>query len=137
MKKRKNISQTDIEDWQEYTKNLNDVADKEINTKNSYSKTKRFKFDLHGYSLLDANKKVKDLIIFCIKNNFKEILLVTGKGLHSNTEENTYVSKELSKLRYSIPDYIHNSVDLSKKIQSINTAALSDGGEGALIIQLK
>ena len=137
MKKRNNISQTDLDDWKEYTKNLEDIADKETREKNSYSKVKRFKFDLHGFTLVDANKKVKSLIFFCIKNNFKEILLITGKGLHSNTEKNIYVSKELSKLRYSIPDYIQNTLELSNEVESINTAPMSNGGEGALIIKLK
>ena len=137
MKKRNNISQSDLEDWKKYTKNPDDITDKEFIVKKDSSKPKRFKFDLHGYSLIEANTKVKNLIIFCIKNNLKEILLITGKGLHSNTEENTYISKELSKLRYSIPDYIKNTAELTSKVQSINTASLSEGGEGALIIKLK
>lgn len=137
MKKRNNISQSDLEDWKKYTKNPDDITDKEFSVKKDSSEPKRFKFDLHGYSLIEANMKVKNLIIFCIKNNLKEILLITGKGLHSNTEENTYISKELSKLRYSIPDYIKNTAELTSKVQSINTASLSEGGEGALIIKLK
>ena len=137
MKKRNNICQSDLEDWKKYTKNPDDITDKEFIVKKDSSKPKRFKFDLHGYSLIEANTKVKNLIIFCIKNNLKEILLITGKGLHSNTEENTYISKELSKLRYSIPDYIKNTAELTSKVQSINTASLSEGGEGALIIKLK
>jgi len=63
--------------------------------------------------------------------------LITGKGIHSNTENNTYVSKDLSKLRFSIPDYINSSPDLLNKIQSISNAPTKEGGDGALIIKLK
>ena len=137
MKKRNNISQSDLEDWKKYTKNPDDITDKEFIVKKDSSKPKRFKFDLHGYSLIEANTKVKNLIIFCIKNNLKEILLITGKGLHSNTEQNTYVSKELSKLKFAVPDYIQSKKNLSGKIVSIKQADIEDGGEGALIIKLK
>ena len=81
--------------------------------------------------------KVRKLIIDCQENNFKEILLITGKGLHSNTDENTYVSKELSKLKFAVPEYIKTQKDLSDKVISIEAAKINDGGEGAIIIKLK
>ena len=87
--------------------------------------------------MLEANKKVRELIIFCQKNNFAEILLITGKGLHSNTDQNTYVSKELSKLKFAVPEYIKTQKELSEKVISIQPAQISDGGEGAIIIELK
>jgi len=92
---------------------------------------------LHGFTLLEANKKVRELIVTCQKNNLKEILLITGKGLHSNTDQNTYVSKELSKLKFAVPEYIRTQKDLSDKIISIEPAQINDGGEGAIIIKLK
>ena len=85
----------------------------------------------------DANTKVRELIFFCQENNFNEILLITGKGLHSNTDKNTYVSKELSKLKFAVPEYIKSQQDLSDKIISIESARVIDGGEGAIIIKLK
>ena len=69
-------------------------------------------YDLHGYTLASANIRVEEIILSCIKNNFKEILLITGKGIHSNIEENTYVSKDLSKLKYSVPEYIKSNLSL-------------------------
>ena len=63
--------------------------------------------------------------------------MITGKGLHSNTDQNTYVSKTLSKLKYSVPEYINSQKDLTEKILSIEAASISNGGEGALIIKLK
>ncbi len=137
MIKKKNISQKDINTWENYIKNPSDITDKEKALKDNKSRYTRFKFDLHGFTLLEANKKVKEIILSCVKNNYKEILLITGKGIHSNTEKNIYVSKDLSKLKYSVPDYINSNLDLSKYIVSVSNADKVDGGEGAIIIKLK
>ncbi len=135
MIKKKNISPEDLQAWQDYIKDPTDIEDKDFRvTKNS--KNIRYKFDLHGYSLTEANKKVYDMIIFCIKKNYKEILLITGKGIHSNTDKDIFVSKNMSKLKYSVPDYIKNEPELSKFISSVSQADYKDGGEGALIIKL-
>ena len=98
---------------------------------------KRFKFDLHGFNLIDANKKVKEIIFSCVDNKYKEILLITGKGIHSKTDRDVYASKNLSKLKYSVPDFIKSNLELSKQVSSISNANNSDGGEGAIIIKLK
>ena len=92
---------------------------------------------LHGFTLQDANKKVKEIILSCVSNKYKEILLITGKGLHSNTDEDTYVSKDLSKLKFSVPEFINNNDELSKFIISISEASHKDGGAGAILIKLK
>ena len=137
MKKKENISDTDKKLWEEYLKNPKDLFDKELKNKNPHNRTERYRFDLHGFTLLEANKKVRELIIYCQENNFKEILLITGKGLHSNTDQNTYVSKELSKLKFSVPNYIKTQKNLLDKIVDITPAKINDGGEGAIIIKLK
>ncbi len=137
MIKKKNISQKDINTWENYIKNPSDITDKEKALSDNKSRYTRFKFDLHGFTLLEANKKVKEIILSCVKNNYKEILLITGKGIHSNTEKNIYVSKDLSKLKYSVPDYINSNLDLSKYVVSVSNADKVDGGEGAIIIKLK
>ena len=85
----------------------------------------------------EANNKVKEIILLCVKENYKEILLITGKGIHSNTNKDVYVSKNLSKLKYSVPEYIQSNLDLSKYIASISNAGKTDGGDGAIIIKLK
>ena len=137
MKKKEEISDSEKKLWEEYLKNPKDLFDKELENTKRYDRGKRFRFDLHGFTLLEANKKVRKLIIDCQENNFKEILLITGKGLHSNTDENTYVSKELSKLKFAVPEYIKTQKDLSDKVISIEAAKINDGGEGAIIIKLK
>ena len=137
MKKKEDLSNTDKAQWQEYLKNPKDIFDKEKIVNKSYEENYRIRFDLHGFTLHDANIKVRELINNCQERGFREILLITGKGLHSNTEQNTYVSQELSKLKFSVPEYINSNKDLSDKIYSINKAPIVDGGDGAIIIKLK
>ena len=137
MIKKKNISQEDINTWKNYIKNPTDITDKDNIHSHSRSYHNRIKYDLHGFTLLEANEKVKELILLCVKKDYKEILLITGKGIHSNIEKNVYASKDLSKLRYSVPEYIKSDLDLSKHIVSISNADKIDGGDGAIIIKLK
>ena len=137
MKKKEDISEQEKKVWKEYLKNPKDIFDKELKNKKLSDRVKRYRFDLHGFTLLDANIKVREIIIYCQTNNYKEILLITGKGLHSNTDKNTYVSKELSKLKFAVPEYIKSQKELFDKIIVIEQANVNDGGEGAIIIKLK
>ena len=137
MIKKKNISQEDINTWKNYIKSPNDITDKNNIQNDSKSNHNRFKYDLHGFTLLEANEKVKEIILLCVKKNYKEILLITGKGIHSNVEQDVYASRDLSKLKYSVPEYIKSNLDLSKHIVSISNADKIDGGDGAIIIKLK
>ena len=130
------IKKKDIDTWKNYIKNPIDIVDKEVQ-ENIKSKNNRFKFDLHGFSLIEANEKVKEIILNCVNKNYKEILFITGKGIHSNTDKDVYVSKNLSKLKYSVPEYIKSNLDLSKYIVSITNADEKSGGDGAIIIKLK
>ena len=137
MIKKRYLSQDDLKTWNDYTKNPSDVYDKDKNSTNTSLRKERFKFDLHGFTLEDANIKVKELIFFGSKNGYKELLLITGKGLHSTTDNDAYVSRELSKLKFSVQDFIKTDIELSKIILSISEASIKDGGKGALIIKLR
>ena len=137
MIKKKDLSKEDINTWKTYIKNPSDIYDKDKNNSQNQERKYRFRFDLHGYTLDEANQKVKNLITTCAKNKYKEILLITGKGLHSNSDSDAYVSKNLSKLKYSVPEFIKNNEELSKLIISLSDADLKDGGEGAILIKLK
>ena len=137
MSKKKDLSKEDKKTWETYIKNPSDLFDKEKNLFQDKKRKERFKYDLHGYSLYEANQKVKEIIISCANENYKEILLITGKGLHSTSDKDSYVSKQLSKLKYSVPDFIKNNNDLKKLITSITDADRIDGGEGAILIRLK
>tara|TARA_B100001996_G_scaffold374128_1_gene352370 strand:+ start:128 stop:547 length:420 start_codon:yes stop_codon:yes gene_type:complete len=137
VKKKISISEKDKKDWKDYIEDPKDLFNKDLNLKEKTRDNSRFKFDLHGYKLLEANQKVKEIILSCWKKKYSEILLVTGKGIHSNTDQDVYVSNELSKLKYSIPDYIKSDNDLFSKISSISKADPQDGGDGAIIVKLK
>ena len=137
MKKKEDISEVEKKLWEEYLKNPKDLFDKELESKKSFTKNERYRFDLHGFTLVEANKKIREIIISCQENNFNEILLITGKGLNSNTDQNTYVSKDLSKLKFAVPEYIKTQKDLMEKIISIEKAKIKEGGEGAIVIKLK
>ena len=137
MIKKKDRNQEDKKIWEDYIKNPSDIYDKDQGVSNSIQRRERYKFDLHGFTLDEANNKVKEIIEYCLKNKFKELLLITGKGIHSTTDEDTYISKDLGKLKYSVPEFIKTNSELNKLIISIDDAEKKDGGEGAIIIKLK
>ena len=137
MIKKKDPNQENNKIWEAYTKNPSDIYDKEQNTSDGIRRKERYKFDLHGFTLDEANIKVKEILEYCIKKNFKELLLITGKGIHSSTDADAYISKDLGKLKYSVPEFIKTNSELNKLIISISDAESKDGGEGAIIIKLK
>ena len=137
MIKKKDLDQDNTKAWEEYIKNPSDIYDKDKNNSKENDRKGRYKYDLHGYTLDDANRKVREIILSCKENNYKEILLITGKGLHSKNEKDIYVSKNFGTLRYSVPEFIKSEKDLSNLIISINEADTKDGGAGALLIKLK
>ena len=136
MIKKKYLSKEDKKVWEDFIKNPSDIFDKDKSHLKK-NKNQRFKFDLHGFTLDEANKKVKEIIINCFEKKYKEILLITGKGMHSSNEKDTYVSKDLGKLKFSVPDFIKTDEELSKLTLSIGEADLKDGGQGAIIIRLR
>ena len=135
MKKKVSISQQDEEDWKNFLKDTSRVPDKDKKNR-ADNVINKFRFDLHGLNLDEANKKVKEIIISCSEKNCREIHLITGKGLHSS-QEDVYKSSELSKLRFSVPEFINSDPEISKLILSIAKPSQKEGGEGALLIKLK
>ena len=136
MIKKKETNQEDKKIWDEYIKNPSDIYDKDQSVSNNTQRKRRYKFDLHGFTLDEANSKAKEIIKYCIKNKFRELLLITGKGIHSTSDKDVYISKNLGKLKYSVPEFIKAS-ELKKFIISINDAEKKDGGQGAIIIKFK
>ena len=135
MKKKDTLSQKDKEDWKNFLEDTSRVPDKDKKYQIKDTNNK-FRFDLHGLTLNEANKKVKEIVKYCSEKNYKEILLITGKGLHSNKED-VYKSSKLSKIRFSVPDFINSDPEISKLILSMDNPPQKDGGEGALLIRLK
>ena len=132
----KNISDKDKKDWQEFLskKESLPVKDDELSKKNI---PEILKFDLHGYSLDEANYKVRDIILKSYEKGIKKLVLITGKGIHSQNEKDPYVSKDLGILKNSVPEYIKNNNRLMSKINDIVDADIKDGGSGAFYIYLK
>ena len=131
-----NISDKDKKDWENFLSKDERLPNKDLNN----SKTKKFSsktFDLHGYSLDEANKKINNLILNSYKIGVNKLIIVTGKGLHSENIKDPYISKELGILKYSVPEYIKNNQDLMKLINKIDDANIEDGGSGAFYIYLK
>ena len=138
MKKKHFVTPKDKKDWDVFTKQMGDISPKESDLlKENIEINKVKKLDLHGSSLIEANKIVKRFIIESFNNGYKKLLVVTGKGLRSKSYNNPYVSEKLNVLRYSVPEFIKNDENLNNKISRIAQADIKDGGEGAIYIFLK
>tara|TARA_Y100000741_G_scaffold325201_1_gene276558 strand:- start:88 stop:507 length:420 start_codon:yes stop_codon:yes gene_type:complete len=131
-----NISEKDKKDWETFLTSKEKLVNKDDRSKKEKNPKIR-SVDLHGYTLEQANKFIYDFIINSYKNEIKKIIVVTGKGLHSDNEKNPYVSKDLSILKYSVPEFILNNKNLMAKINEIKEANIEDGGSGAFYIFLK
>ena len=130
------ISEKDKKDWESFISNKEKLENKDIKLKKIHRQKVR-SIDLHGYSLDQANKKISDFINQNYLNRINKLIVVTGKGLHSENEKNPYVSKDLSILKYSVPEYIKNNKSLMNKIYEFGEAKIEDGGSGAFYIFLK
>ena len=131
-----NISDKDKKDWQKFISNTDKLTDKDSVVENKiYQKTRSI--DLHGYTLNDANKTIEQFINEAHKEKITKLIVVTGKGLHSQNEKDPFVSKDLGILKYSVPEFIKNNSEIMKKINTIENASIEDGGSGAFYIYLK
>jgi len=131
-----NISDKDKKDWQKFISGNEKIPNKDlkkITTK--ISKTKSI--DLHGYSLENANQVIEEFIEKSYNEEVNKLIVVTGKGLHSDNQNNPYVSKDLSILKYSVPEFIRSNQNLIKIIDFMQDAKIEDGGSGAFYIHLK
>ena len=138
MKKKYSASSKDKKDWADFTKQVGNISVKEddfLEENRQINKVR--KLDLHGYSLDNANKVVKKFIIESFNQNYKKLLIVTGKGSRSKSYDDPYISESLSVLKNSVPEYIKNDENLNSIISKIVQASQKDGGEGAINIFLK
>ena len=134
----KKLSDKDKKDWGNFIKSKDKIYNKDSsNETNIRRKISTKTIDLHGYSLENANKTINEYIKDCFSQNIKRLIVITGKGLRSNTQNDPYVSKDLSILKYSVPEFIKSNIHLMKLIKEIKSADIEEGGKGALIIYLK
>ena len=132
----KKISDKDKKDWLNFLKSDEKLKNKDLDTNKNISPNNKT-IDLHGFTLEEANKKIEKIINDAYEKDVSKVIVVTGKGIHSNVEKDPYVSKDLSILKFSVPDYIENNSELMKKIIEIKDADKEDGGSGAFYIYLK
>ena len=132
------LSDKDKKDWQNFVLSKNKVQNKDSKIIKNKDKKEAIKtIDLHGFSLDNANKVIEELIVRFSEESVNKIIVITGKGLRSKNTSNPYVSKDLSILRYSVPEFIQSRTNLMKIIKQIKEADIEDGGEGAFYIYLK
>ena len=134
----KKLSNKDKKDWKNFISSKEKILDKDKFFFKKDENLNLFKtIDLHGLSLDVANKKIDEFINICFIKKIKKIIVVTGKGNRSKTINNPYISKDLSILKNSVPEFIKSNQNLMKMIKSIEGAKIEDGGSGAFYIYLK
>tara|TARA_Y100000992_G_scaffold282165_1_gene230453 strand:- start:266 stop:685 length:420 start_codon:yes stop_codon:yes gene_type:complete len=130
------ISDKDKKDWENFLSKEDRLPNKDLKQTKKISPSSTI-CDLHGYSLDKANERIRELINHAYNTGIKKILIITGKGLHSDNEKNPYISKDLGILKNSVPNYIKSNLELMKLVQEIREADANDGGGGAFYIFLK
>ena len=131
-----NISNKNKKDWENFVRSKEKLPDKDSKIQiKKIIKTRSI--DLHGYSLDEANKAIESFIKKAFLQNINKLIVVTGKGLHSENEKDPYISKDLGILKYSVPEFISNNSNLMSVINEITDAKIEDGGSGAFYIFLK
>ena len=133
----KKITDRDKEDWENFLKNNEKIPNKDFVIEKNIRQEKIKKIDLHGFTLEEANKSVEHFIKECFDGGVTKVIVITGKGLRSKNIGNPYLSKDLSILKYSVPEFIESNKSLMKMIIETTDAKIEDGGSGAFYINLK
>ena len=131
------LSNKDKKDWENFLKNPGKIEVKDINQNERINMNVETSIDLHGYTLDDANNKIYSFIIDCFEKKISKINIITGKGLRSKNTNDPYLSKDLSILKYSIPNFIKNNSELMEKISKIDESAVESPLKGSFEIVLK
>ncbi len=130
------ISDKDKKDWENFLSSNENIADKDVEAPQKKIK-QTITFDLHGYSLESANQKIYEIINNAYNKEIYKLIIVTGKGIHSQNKTDPYISKEFGILKNSVPEYIKQNKKLMSMINNIQDANIQDGGSGAFYIYLK
>ena len=122
------LSNKDKKDWQNFLDSSEKLQSKDVDQLNNEVISEK-SIDLHGYTLEEANKQISEFIETCYANKVKKVNVITGKGMRSKNLEDPYQSKDLSILKYSVPEFIKNNPELMKKIvlidfESVNSPRL-------------
>ena len=129
------ISDKHKKDWEKFLSNKEKLISKDQDNEiKNYNWSRSI--DLHGYSLDEANTKIKDFILKSFEEGTEKLKIITGKGIHSKNEKDPFISKKLGTLKYSVPDFLGRDVELNNIIKSLSPAKIEDGGEGAFYVYL-
>ena len=133
----KKITNKDKKDWKKFLDSNSKLENKDI-IFNKISKNEKVRsIDLHGNTLESANKAISNFIERCYFDNVVSINVITGKGSRSKNKEDPYLSKDLSILKYSVPDYIKNNSELMEKIKKLDLDSVNNPNQGTFNILLK
>ena len=130
------LSEYDKKDWQDFLDSSEKLQSKDPDQINNQIISER-SIDLHGYTLEEANKLISEFIEKCYVNKVKKVNVITGKGMRSKNLDDPYQSKDLSILKYSIPEFIKNNSELMNKIIKIDYEAVNSPSKGNFEIFLK
>ena len=133
----KKILDKDKQDWENFLNNKEKISNKDFDETINIRIEKIKKIDLHGFTIEEANKTIEQFIQKSFNENVTKIIVITGKGLRSKNVENPYLSKDLSILKYSVPEFIENNKSLTQFIIETTDAKIEDGGSGAFYIYLR
>ena len=133
----KKISDRDKEVWENFVKSKKKLEDKDLKlTNKKFSYTKKT-IDLHGYTLENANLEIEKFINLCFDEGVTKINIITGRGSRSNNKNNPYKSKDLSILKYSVPNFLKENKNLMKKILKMDLESVNNISMGSFEIILK
>tara|TARA_B100000579_G_scaffold106380_1_gene84702 strand:- start:1854 stop:2273 length:420 start_codon:yes stop_codon:yes gene_type:complete len=133
----KKLSNKDKKDWEKFVNSKETIQDKDLqSTKKDFSYIEKI-IDLHGYSLEEANIKIEKFILLCFEKGVRKINIITGKGSRSKNLDDPYQSKDLSILKYSVPNYIKENKNLMNKILKIDFESVEMSSKGNFDIILK
>ena len=134
---KKKISDKDKQDWEKFINSSDKLDNKDKSETNESSRYIEKSIDLHGYTLDEANQKISQFIENCFLQGVSKINIITGKGLRSKNLNDPYQSKDLSILKYSVPDYIKKNSEIMKKISKIDLDSVNSSSKGSFYIFLK
>ncbi len=133
----KKLSNKDKKDWEKFVNSKEAIQDKDVqSTKKDFSYIEKI-IDLHGYSLEEANIKIEKFILSSFEKGVRKINIITGKGSRSKNLDDPYQSKDLSILKYSVPNYIKENKNLMNKILKIDFESIKMSSKGNFDIILK
>ena len=133
----KKISDKDKKAWEKFVNSKDRLHNKDNQNKIDSILNLERSIDLHGYSLLDANTVIEKFLLKCYANGATKINIITGKGSRSKNKDDPYQAKDLSILKYSVPNFINENKELMKIIMKIDFDSVNNPSKGNFLIYLK